>query len=297
MTAKIRQNALEALYHNFNNRDYAHPDPIVFLYQYKHVRDREVAGLIASCLAYGRVAQIMKTVTSVLNAMGPSPYQFVRKATDTRLRRALRGFRHRFTSEQELRDLILGARCAIEQYGSLENALAEFVSPDDDTIAPALPGFASLLNAPTGRPGTSLMPCPARGSACKRLNLFLRWMIRKDNIDPGGWTTVSPAKLIVPLDTHLHRICTALSLTDRKSADMRTAIEITYALRRLDPEDPVKYDFGLTRFGIRGDIAPGAAVAWLTGRGPEPEFPDPSKKHEAELKFSPASNVIRAAFG
>ena len=98
-----------------------------------------------------------------------------------------------------------------------------------------------------------LLPSPSAGSACKRLNLFLRWMVRQDNVDPGGWDSVSPAKLIIPLDTHMHRIGRRLGLTPRRQADLRTAIEITEGFRGICPSDPVRYDFALTRLGIRRD--------------------------------------------
>jgi len=98
-----------------------------------------------------------------------------------------------------------------------------------------------------------LLPLPRLGSACKRLNLFLRWMIRKDDVDPGGWENIPLSKLIIPLDTHMHKIGILTGLTSRKQANMRTAFEITDGFKKLVPEDPVKYDFSLTRIGIRGD--------------------------------------------
>ena len=99
-------------------------------------------------------------------------------------------------------------------------------------------------------------PSPERGSACKRINLFLRWMVRKDRVDPGGWDKVPRSMLIIPLDTHMYHICTGLNMTCRKSADMTTAVEITEAFRKIAPEDPVRYDFSLTRLGIRKDADP-----------------------------------------
>ncbi|MCD6487215.1 MAG: TIGR02757 family protein, partial [Syntrophobacterales bacterium] len=101
--------------------------------------------------------------------------------------------------------------------------------------------------------GNSLLPSPAKGSACKRLNLFLRWMVRHDDVDPGGWDDISSSKLIIPLDTHMHRICLALGITKRKQADMKTALEITRSFQVMAPHDPVRYDFALTRLGIRKD--------------------------------------------
>ncbi|MBW2545477.1 MAG: TIGR02757 family protein, partial [Deltaproteobacteria bacterium] len=104
------------------------------------------------------------------------------------------------------------------------------------------------------------VPLPAKGSACKRLNLFLRWMVRRDDVDPGGWDDIPPSKLVIPLDTHMHRICLAFGFTKRKQADMKTALEITDSFRAIVPDDPVRYDFALTRLGIRKDAAPASLL-------------------------------------
>ncbi|MBW2647098.1 MAG: TIGR02757 family protein, partial [Deltaproteobacteria bacterium] len=141
----------------------------------------------------------------------------------------------------------------IERYESLHACFTAYLDENDDTVFPALSGFVKELTTGTNGRRNSLLPSPMLGSACKRLHLFLRWMVRQDDVDPGGWDTVSTSKLVIPLDTHMHRICLALRLTQRKQADMRTAAEITAAFRTITPEDPVKYDFALTRLGIRND--------------------------------------------
>ena len=114
--------------------------------------------------------------------------------------------------------------------------------------------FVKRLNAFTSGKRKHVLACPDKGSACKRLNLFLRWMVREDNVDPGGWNQVPASMLIIPLDTHMHRIGHSFQLTSRKQADMRTALEITKAFREMSPQDPVRYDFSLTRLGIRNDM-------------------------------------------
>jgi uncharacterized protein (TIGR02757 family) len=162
-------------------------------------------------------------------------------------------FKHRFTTGQELASMLWGIRCAIERYSSLYHCFMDSLSDDDDTTLRALSAFVDEIRSGMVEGQNSLLPCPDRGSACKRLNLFLRWMVRRDRVDPGGWNRVSASKLIVPLDTHMFRICRLLHLTDRRQADMSTAIEVTYAFRRFAPEDPVRYDFALTRLGIRND--------------------------------------------
>ena len=244
---------LEQLYAHYNSRKWVHPDPLEFLYDYGDLKDREVAGLIASSLAYGRVAQILKSVSGVLEKMGPSPYDFLMSATPSSLRRTYSDFRHRFTAGEELAMMLIGAKSVIERFGSLYNCFLSGFNDDDDTILTGLSFLVNAIRTNLNSRNNSLLPLPEKGSSCKRWNLFLRWMVRRDHVDPGGWDRVNPAKLIIPIDTHMYRICLLLKLTGRKNADMRTAKEITFAFRKIVPEDPVRYDFALTRLGIRTD--------------------------------------------
>ena len=149
--------------------------------------------------------------------------------------------------------MLFGAKRVIEKYGSLQACFTTGLKEGDDTIIPALSAFARELNLCAHSQYSGFLPSPVDGSACKRLHLFLRWMVRFDNVDPGGWDRVSTSRLIVPLDVHMHRICLLMGLTKRKQADLRTAVEITAAFRAIAPHDPVRYDFALTRLGIRGD--------------------------------------------
>lgn len=245
---------LEELYCRCNRREYIHPDPLEFLYAYDDPKDRELAGLIASSLAYGRVAQILKSVSFVLGRMNPSPSRFLRNASEKTLLSLFSDFKHRFTTGQELIRMLLGAKIAVERYGSLHECFVAGLGEDDDNILDALSFFVEALSNESGNGRNSLLPAPAKGSACKRLNLFLRWMVRNDDVDPGGWDKVPPSKLIIPLDTHMHRICRLLNLTTCRQANMRTAREITRSFSCLIPDDPARYDFVLTRFGIRNDM-------------------------------------------
>ena len=210
-------------------------------------------GLIASSLAYGRVAQILKSVSSLLNKMGPSPHDFLQSTTLKSLGPLFGEFKHRFTTGDELLALLAGIKQVNKEYGSLYNCFISGFNNHDETTLPALSFMVKNLTANLVQTSNSLLPLPEKGSACKRLNLFLRWMIRKDRVDPGGWRRVSSSKLIVPLDTHMHRIALQIGLTDRRNGGMKTAIEITRAFREISPEDPVRYDFALTRLGIRKD--------------------------------------------
>ncbi len=244
--------ALEDLYARYNRREFVHPDPIEFLYDYNDLRDREIVGLVSSSLAYGRVAQVLKSVSSVLSRIDP-PWMYLKRSSLETLQSTFSGFKHRFTTGEELAAMLYGATCVIKRYGSLYECFASGLKEDHETIQPALSTFVERLTTPACGPRNSLLPLPIGGSACKRLHLFLRWMVRKDDVDPGGWEGVPASKLIVPLDVHMHRFSLALNLTRRKQADIRTAREVTKAFSRFAPEDPVRYDFALTRLGIRND--------------------------------------------
>jgi len=249
----LNKKALDGLYDKYNRREFVHPDPLEFLYNYRNLRDREVVGLIASSLAYGRVKQILRSISFVLDRLGPSPAKFLALSSREELLRIFEDFVHRFTTGQHLAAMLIGASRVISLYGSLHACFAAGVRQADETVIPALADFVKELLCGDYSRDKCLLPAPDRGSACKRLHLFLRWMVRKDAVDPGGWDGIPPSKLIVPLDTHMHKIGLALRATRRKQADIRTALEITAAFREVAPDDPVRYDFALTRLGIRDD--------------------------------------------
>ena len=254
MPARRYQHALEYQYRTFHRRRYVRPDPLQCLYDYADPADQEVVGLVAATLAYGRVKQILRSVGAVLERIGPQPARFVNDATPDRLARALAGFKHRFTTGDEMAALLAGAGRVRRRSGSLGACLARAVRPGDETVLGALAALAGELRG--SRQASSLLSDVAKGSACKRLHLLLRWMVRRDEVDPGPWRSVPPGLLVVPLDTHLHAIARALGLTARRAADARTALEVTRAFRAVAPDDPVRYDFSLTRLGIHPDARP-----------------------------------------
>ena len=247
-----RKAILEEVRRRYHRREFVEPDPLQFLYEYDDPADREVVGLIASSLAYGRVAHILRSVASVLERTGP-PARFAADGTRRSIAAALRGFKHRFTTGAELAALIWGAGRTIRLHGSLGKSFASGLSAADETVVPALASFVEELARSSGRGLEHLAPRPERGSACKRLNLYLRWMVRSDEVDPGGWAGVPRSMLVVPLDVHMHRICSAMGMTGRRGADLRAALEATRSFAELSPDDPVRYDFALTRLGIRAD--------------------------------------------
>ena len=256
-TAALDLRALENLYARYNRPAFIGDDPLGLVLRYPEPEDREIVALVASSLAYGRLRQIRRSVCLVLERLGPRPARFVRDGSPSRLARALRGFRHRFTNGADLAALLIGVRGALARHGSLDACFAAAGSATDGSIAARIAAFVSEVRSGAGGLPGHLLPCPTDGSACKRLNLFLRWMVRRDEVDPGGWTSLRPADLIVPLDTHMHRIARRLGLTARRAADWRTASEVTQAFARVAPDDPVRYDFALTRLGLQ----PGADLA------------------------------------
>jgi len=252
---------LDRLYDRYNRRQYVHPDPLEFLYPYKDVRDREIVGLIAASLAYGKVAQILVSVSRVLEVMGESPEAYLRATPSKMIFTHFKPFVHRFATGAHLSALLTGIQQVIFEYGSIYQCFASGYRASHETVWPALTFLAGKINAAKGECGPGhLMPCPEKGSACKRLNLYLRWMVRNDAVDPGGWNDISPAKLVVPLDVHMFRIARQIGLTCRRQTDMNTALAITEGFRQWVPDDPVRYDFALTRFGIRDGAAGSAAL-------------------------------------
>ncbi|MCP4692614.1 MAG: DUF2400 domain-containing protein, partial [Desulfobacterales bacterium] len=191
---KIREK-LNTLYDQYNRPEYVHPDPLEFLHAYKDVRDREIVGLIASSLAYGRVAQILKSVSSALDVMKQSPFLYLENSGDEAIRGAFEGFSHRFAKGAQFAGLLLGIKRVLASFGSLNECFLAGASPGDENVLPAMTLFSGRLILEKNRPG-HLVALPEKGSACKRMNLFLRWMVREDAVDPGGWEGVPASSLI-----------------------------------------------------------------------------------------------------
>jgi uncharacterized protein (TIGR02757 family) len=248
---------LEKLYAKYNHREFIKSDPLQFVYHYSKPRDMEIAAVLAAELAYGRVQQIQKSLTDLLGRMGASPFEFVLNF-DEEKRRKLKNFKHRFTSGGDISDLLELLKKVLNQYGSIEKFFVQGYNPDDRNIIAALSIFCdSLLDmyakthtSPASTQLSYLLTRPSAGSACKRLNLFLRWMVRDDDVDAGLWKRIDKAKLIVPVDVHMGRLCRILRFHDRKVVSLSTAVRITECFAQIEPADPVKYDFALSRIGI-----------------------------------------------
>ena len=249
--------ALDTLYRRYNRRELIEPDPLQFVYRYSDPADMEIAGLLAAVLAYGRVAQIEKSLDRLLGKMGKSPAAFVR-GFDKTGRKELQDFRHRFNTGDDISDLCELLKKALDDSGSLEQYFLRGYRAEDANIIGALSDFCDWLlqqhartnNGRVGRGLKYLISNPAAGSAAKRLNLFLRWMVRDDDIDTGLWKRIDKAKLLVPMDVHMSRISRVLNLHNRKNISIKTAVEVTNGFAEIEPADPVKYDFALCRIGM-----------------------------------------------
>lgn len=238
-------------------------DPLSFCHRYPDPADREVVGFIAAPFAYGKVKSIRTTLESIFSCMGSSPRRYVETFAVESGLKDFAGFKHRFNDHRDLCALLLAARTMLEEADSIGDYLLGLYDPLATDITPTLCDFTATLLAfdytpvfgSGGLPADSsfrfLFPSPAGGSACKRLCMYLRWMVRPaDGIDLGLWRAIPPAKLVIPVDAHIERLGRLLGFTRRRQADWRMAQEITAALRLLDPLDPVKYDFSLCHLGI-----------------------------------------------
>lgn len=221
--------------------------------------DREVVAFFAALLAFGNVKAIRASIATFLGRLGDSPTRAVRRWGEIRTRRPLKGFRHRWVGEEDLDALMRSVAGLLDRFGTLERAFAAGDTPDAETTLPGLAAFADRLEAGAGRDAARrgvkfLVAHPERGGAAKRMNLFLRWMVRPaDGIDFGLWRSPSPSRLVIPLDVHIAFQARVLGLSRRRTPGMAMALEITRALRRFDAADPLRYDFSLCHLGIHGD--------------------------------------------
>ncbi len=256
------QSLLDAAYQDFHSHFHRERDPISLVHPYKDPRDREVAALATALLSYGNVRTILNSVRAVLSVLGELPYQ---NLVDLRFKSSLKSFRHRFTTGEDIEIIFSWMAAALRSHGSIEaffvsggkpaggemkELLSDFVvrfsaQPLDDALAPRAADRVRSLKY--------LLSDPNRGSACKRLNMFLRWMVRdEDGIDLGLWKRVRPAQLMLPIDTHVLQTLHALKWTKSTQATWKVSEEATARLRLYSPSDPTRYDFALCHLSMSG---------------------------------------------
>lgn len=253
---------LESLYRDFDYRGRLANDAIQYPRRYADPLDREIAGLLTASLAYGRVDLFGPWVDRLLAWLGPSPRAFVERFDPERDGPVFAPFHYRLNRGVDVAAAVLALHRLIARHGSLRRAFLAGYSESDPDIRPALQRFAVAIREQDFRPVgmrrptrgfRHLFPLPADGGPCKRWHLFLRWMVRRDTFDFGDWPEISPAKLLIPLDTHVANMADALRLTGLRARTGRMVEDVTRSLRLLDPADPVKYDFALCHTRMAGD--------------------------------------------
>lgn len=234
----------------YNRRGFIENDPISIPHLFKKKQDIEIAGLFAATLAWGQRKTIIRKCRELLELMDNDPHTFILNHKEHDLKRFL-DFKHRTFNSTDLLYFIESLRHYYIEYDSLESAF--FSNVQDETVEQGLIKFNKLffqLDHP--RRTQKHVATPERKSTCKRLVMYLRWMVRhdKNGVDFGIWKKISPAQLVCPCDLHVDRVARSLKLIKRKQTDWQTALELTSNLRELDPTDPVKYDFALFGLGI-----------------------------------------------
>ncbi|MBP9003148.1 MAG: TIGR02757 family protein [Candidatus Hydrogenedentes bacterium] len=260
---------LDRLYRRFHRFEYVAMDPLAVVYDYTDWADRELAGLIAAGLAFGDATQIQRAAREVLGRIGPRPAEVLRALSPRDIRQRAAGFRYRWVSDEALAAFLLGLGRCLRAHGSVEAWMAagggQPAHPADapETLRAVLMNWTRDFLRAMGIAKHPMWPDPERGGACKRTLLYLRWMVRRDQVDPGCWTLLTPAMLVCPVDRHVHRFALRVGITRRATADWRTAVEITRFFRALCPRDPCRWDFALTRAAML-DALP---EAWRGGSG------------------------------
>ena len=251
--------SLDRLYEAYNREDSA-ADPVHLVRPFTDPADREVAGFCAAALAFGRVASVLNSIQTLFRILGPHPAQFVRRFDPGAPHPELRAMVHRWTRGVDLAALLWILRQVLEEAGTIERFFTRGLGDRDVDVGAALDSFSTRALAmdlrraygrvPERAGVCYFFPRPSAGSACKRLNLYLRWMVRHDEVDLGVWRSVAPGRLIVPLDTHVIRLSRCLRLTRYTSPGWKMAADITASLRQLDAADPVRFDFSLCHVGM-----------------------------------------------
>jgi uncharacterized protein (TIGR02757 family) len=258
MHTEKTKNLLDKLVKKYETPEFIPHDPIKFPHMFTEPKDQEIAGIIASSIAYGKREKILEGVEKILGIMGFKPYEFTINFDLKKDYKVFDGFIYRYNSGNDIALLVYSLNNLLKEHGSLKNAFLEGFSPDDKNIKPALTSFIKDLRMPVYCENNIkgvcfLLPSPENGSACKRLNMFLRWMVRSGPVDLGLWKEIPTSKLIIPVDTHVARVSRKLELTSRKADDWKTAEEITDNLKQFDPDDPAKYDFAIFGMGVSGE--------------------------------------------
>ncbi len=244
---------LEAGVEKFNRPEFIENDPIGIPRRFTKLQDIEIMGFWTAMLAWGQRKTIIQKATELAQLMDNAPFDFILNHSESERQRFL-SFKHRTFQTTDTLYFLEFLQQFYKRHDSLEEAFARFMNPDEPTTENALIGFHRFFFQLPDAPARTQkhIPTPLRNSTCKRLNMFLRWMVRTDEngVDFGLWKNISPAQLLIPLDVHVDRVARRFGLLQRKQTDWQAVLELTQTLRRFDPNDPVKYDFALFGLGV-----------------------------------------------
>ena len=259
MFQKTLKTKLDAIYKKYHSARFLNSDPLICVHRFDEPLQIEIVGLLASCLAYGRVERIIFSIDSILKRVQNDLFSFVLNTTFYEKKELLYGFKHRFNTGTDIAILLETVKCILSEYGSIGNLIGKFVSDNRTYIMKdvlikfthKIRTYKDSIEKSYFKSFSYLIPSPEKGSACKRMNMYFRWMIRKnDGIDFGIWKNIPPSMLIIPVDIHVAKIARYLHLSNRKNADWKMAEEISKSLQQIEPKDPIKYDFSLCRYGM-----------------------------------------------
>lgn len=249
---------INRIYRKYHSTQYLQKDPLICVRRFKDRQQIEVVGFLASCLAYGRVDRIIYSIDSILKIAKNDLFTFTCGTSYSFKKKKLALFQHRFTKGEDVALCLESIKGALNDFGSLNKLFTHCYDKNSNSMKSVITLFSEKLREygikKSGQDTPSfryLIPSPTSGSACKRLNMYFRWMIRReDGIDFGLWKDIPSSVLIIPLDVHIAKVAKYLSLCSRKSVDWKMAEQVTETLRGFDSTDPVKYDFSLCRFGM-----------------------------------------------
>lgn len=242
---------LEKIYKEYHSPKFAVNDPIHWLYSYHSVKDKEIVGLISALFAFGSAQVFNRKIQEILS-LWQSPSQELPQWSYDEFLTVMKGFRYRFVSGETAANFFYGLRRMIEEYSSVGSCFLKHYEQGYGDLWTAFQTFTDDLRKFADNQLPFLVPNPKSGGACKRLCLYLRWMVRKDDIDIGCWNFIEPKQLIVPLDTHIYQWAVMLRLIQSRSPNAKTAMLITDAFRQICPDDPLRYDFSLCQTGMLG---------------------------------------------
>ncbi len=237
----------------YNQPDFIAADPICIPHQFSKKQDIEIAGFFAAIFAWGNRTTIIQKCNELMMRMDNAPHEFCMQHQSGDLKRLL-GFKHRTFTDTDLLYFVSFFHFHYRQHDSLETAFTQWMQPNDENIENALNGFYTYFFSLPDVPSRTLkhIACPAKKSACKRINMYLRWMVRKDKhgVDFGLWKGIQPSQLVIPLDVHVARVARHFNLIQRRPTDWQTAVELTQLMKSIDPKDPAKFDYALFALGV-----------------------------------------------